>query len=297
MIKKILTTALSIAMIFTTIQSASAQIEVWEFDDGSRLTRFHRDDLDDMVALYDQYVQENNRKLFTKGQNIAIKTLGITAGASAVIGGLVLASNPPASAADKFGGTVLIFAGLASIVASFYPEYVAYKVPRINTKDAYLELTGDEFVDERKRNSISYFGLQDIRDMLIKEKNLIEQVLRDGKEDRTEQVAKMEEACPGLGFFGQFGLTREKLQQRAGYYVLLERPYGSSKPTDNEYIRPVLWSDYWLGEDWTENKCKPLVLKIISSLGEEQNVHGKNSYVLNHRGLSFDKMEVGQYGI
>lgn len=85
--KKIISFGLGICMFVTGFPKASAQIEMWTFSDGTRVSRFKYTDIDEMISFYEILVQENEKRKFTKGQNRAIKT----AGAVSTLGGIGLA--------------------------------------------------------------------------------------------------------------------------------------------------------------------------------------------------------------
>lgn len=266
-LKKLLSFGLGICMLVTGIPKASAEIEVWTFSDNTRITRFNRDDFETMIRLYDYYVQENEKCLFTKGQNITVKVAGICLGICALVGSGILNCanygniNDEKYIKESVVAGVLGLSGIASIIASFYPEYKKSKVEKDITKKARNEKT-------------SWIGVKDIRDMLIEERDKVEQILRDGFEDRTKAINEIKDNAPELIPLIASGLKREDLQRYPGYYVLIERPYRSDNYVGSDVVIPGLCADYDLRDMFAKDKCYLWIFDLINRL-ESEGIHGK----------------------
>lgn len=203
-LKKFTAMALCGTLLVTGLPKASAEIEVWKFSDNTRITRFNRDDFETMIRLYDYYVQENEKCLFSEKQNKVVKTAGagLTLGSVGLAGYLwhkgEKSESKTKSIAYKIGAGLAGLTGLASAASSFYPEYKKSKVEKDITKKARNEKT-------------LWIGVKDIRDMLIEERDTVEQVLRDGFEDRTKAINEIKDKAPELIPLMASGVLNEKI--------------------------------------------------------------------------------------
>lgn len=252
-LKKLVSFGLGICMLVTGIPKASAksaesaEIEVWTFSDNTRITRFHRKDFEAMIKLYDYYVQENEKRLFNKGQNIAAKVAGICQGIVELVGSGILIYNyanyddiNDAKYVKKsavVGAGLLGLSGMTSIIASFYPEYKKSKVEKDITRKARNEKT-------------SWIGVKDIRDMLIEERDTVKELLRGGVKDHTKAIKDL---APEVISLIPIYFEQKDLEGYSGCYVLIERPYRSDNYA-GDVVFPRLCADYKLKEkdefDW-----------------------------------------------
>lgn len=282
-LKKLFSLGLGTLMMFTGFPKVSAEVEVFTFSDNTRITRFNRDDFETMIRLYDGYVQENEKCLLTTGQNIAVKLAGIGLSICALIGSGILIYNC-ANYGDEegVGASLLGLAGITSFIASFYPEYKKSKVEKDITKKARNEKTW-------------WIGVKDIRDMLIEERDTVEQVLRDGFEDRSKQINMVKDTMPELIPLMASGLRRENLQKYPGYYVLIERPYRDDNYVGSDTVYPRLCKDYELRSTFAKDKCSLWISDLINRL-ESEGIHGKEYKKILFEGNNLKEIECDDNG-
>ncbi|MDO4504386.1 MAG: hypothetical protein Q4B84_04550 [Clostridia bacterium] len=266
-LKKFTSIILSGILLSMSFSKVLAQVEVLEFDDNTKITRFNRDDFETMIKLYDGYTKEKEKHLFTKGENIAVKASGAvgTIGSLGLAGYLWNKSEKSESKVKnviyKIGAGVAGLAGVATAVGVFYPEYKKSKVEKDITKKARNEKTW-------------WIGVKDIRDMLIEERDTVEQVLRDGFEDRSKQINMVKDTMPELIPLMASGLRRENLQKYPGYYVLIERPYRDDNYVGSDTVYPRLCKDYELRSTFAKDGCSGWISDLINRL-ESEGIHGK----------------------
>lgn len=258
-LKKLVSFGLGICMLVMGIPKASAEIEVWTFSDNTRITKFHRVEFDAMIKLYDYYVKENEKRLFNKGQNIAAKVAGICQGIVELVGSGILIYNyanyddiNDAKYVKKSAGVgagVLGLSGIASIIASFYPEYKKSKVEKDITRKARNEKT-------------LWIGVKDIRDMLVEERDTVKELLIGGFKDRTKAIKDL---APEVISLIPIYFEQEDLKGYPGYYVLIERPYRSDNYA-GDVVFPRLCADYKLKE---KDKFDHFVYDLIKRLESE----------------------------
>ncbi len=180
---------------------SSNEIEIWEFNDGTKITRFNRNNFQAIISIYDGYVRTSENSLFSTKQNIAIKIAGIGLGICLLIGSGIFISNYTNNTQhleEVVGAGVLGLSGIAAIAASFYPEYKKFQVIKATTNKAYDTKT-------------LWIGVKDIRNMLIEESDKVDQILRDGFQDRSKSVEKIKNLAPELVPLMEQGLKREDL--------------------------------------------------------------------------------------
>ena len=194
-----------------------------------------------------------------------------TAGAGLTLGSVGLAGylwhkgekseSKTNSIAYKIGAGLASLTGLASAASSFYPEYKKSKVEKDITKKARNEKTW-------------WIGVKDIRDMLIEERDKVEQILRDGFQDRSKQINMVKDTMPELITLMASGLRRENLQKYPGYYVLIERPYRDDNYIGSDTVYPRLCKDYELHSAFAKDGCSGWISDLINRL-ESEGIHGK----------------------
>lgn len=192
-----------------------------------------------------------------------------TAGAGLTLGSVGLAGylwhkgekseSKTKSIAYKIGAGLAGLTGLASAASSFYPEYKKSKVERDITKKARNEKTW-------------WIGVKDIRDMIIEERDMVNQILRDGYEDRTKYVNMVKDIAPELIPLMLNGKSREDLQRYPGYYVLIERPYRDDNYVGSDTVYPRLCKDYELRSAFAKDKCSGWISDLFRRL-ELENIH------------------------
>lgn len=174
-LKKLVSLILGLSMMFTVLPKASAEVEIWTFDDGTRVSKFKYTDFDYMIKFYEELVQENEKRLFTKRQNLAVKTSGIGLGVGLLAGSMALTNGCASSSTLKnIAAGVLGFSGLCSIAASFYPEFVAHDVEKTNTSG---------IAKKDLKNNVDLLGLKDICDLLKITKQNLEELKSKGSKD------------------------------------------------------------------------------------------------------------------
>lgn len=286
-IKRLFSLFLGVLTLFTCTQNAFAEIEMWTFNDGTRVSRFKYTDIDDMIAFYENLVQENEKRKFTKGQNTAIKISGIGAGLCSLIGsGALIYSCVTSGNTDntnelkeKLGAGILGLIGILSIIASFYPEYVNHKVKCVNkNKD----------IKEIKENMTSWIGLKDICELLNLTKIRFDRLKEKGIADATP----IEKGAFFIG--GSYKLLEWKDVEANPYLLLIERP---KHVYENGYDCNCA-SGIYCGCDFICNNDGDLRNILCKSFNELKNLenltlisHIKNVYVNSSKG----EIEYGYY--
>ena len=236
-IKRLFSLFLGVLTLFTCTQNAFAEIEMWTFNDGTRVSRFKYTDIDDMIAFYENLVQENEKRKFTKGQNTAIKISGIGAGLCSLIGsGALIYSCVTSGNTDntnelkeKLGAGILGLIGILSIIASFYPEYVNHKVKKANMSDKKINYTENGFDID---TGFCWLGLEDICTLLNLTKNKIDELRANG----VENLVKTEQNT-WCNISGTYKLIEWNDLERNPYFMLVERP--KSAYTNGNYHCPT----------------------------------------------------------
>lgn len=216
-LKKLISSFLGASVMFATMPKTSALIEMWTFNDGTRVSKFEYTDFDYMIAFYEGLVQENEKHLFTKKQNIIVKAVGIGLGVGLLVGSGVIIHNCETSDTSdllkKITAGVLSFSGISSILASFYPEFVANKVEKDNTSG---------IAPEKFENNLPLLGLKDIRDLLKNTKQNLEKLKSKGFKD---------------------GVSYKDLKKHP-YYILVDRPKSVDENHECDAWKSSFYSEY-----------------------------------------------------
>ncbi len=213
-LKKLVSLILGLSMMFTVLPKASAEVEIWTFDDGTRVSKFKYTDFDYMIKFYEELVQENEKRLFTKRQNLAIKTAGVGLGVGLLAGSMALTNGCASSSTLKnIAAGVLGFSGLCSIAASFYPEFVAHDVEKTNTSG---------IAKKDLENNVKLLGLKDICDLLKITKQNLEELKSKGSKD---------------------GISYEDLEKHP-HYILVDRPESVDRNPECGTWKSSFYSEY-----------------------------------------------------
>lgn len=213
-LKKLVSLILGLSMMFTVLPKASAEVEMWTFNDGTRVSKFKYTDFDYMIKFYEELVQENEKRLFTKSQNLAIKTAGIGLGIGLLAGSMALTNGCASSSTLKnIAAGVLGFSGLCSIAASFYPEFVAHDVEKTNTSG---------IAKKDLENNVDLLGLKDICDLLKITKQNLEELKSKGSKD---------------------GISYEDLEKHP-HYILVDRPESVDRNPECGTWKSSFYSEY-----------------------------------------------------
>ena len=272
-IKRLFSLFLGVLTLFTCTQNAFAEIEMWTFNDGTRVSRFKYTDIDDMIAFYENLVRENEKRKFTKGQNTAIKISGIGAGLCSLIGsGALIYSCVTSGNTDntnelkeKLGAGILGLIGILSIIASFYPEYVNYKVKKSN-------LSGIQ--EKELENGGVWLGLKDICNLLKIIKSKLDELKSKGIEDETPYEKMYDSQKLQVLLTGGYKLLSWKDVEEHPYYILVERPksvyQNDSCHTWNSIYAGYMFHCYDSGKNDTNMESK--LKKIMDRLKSLENL-------------------------
>lgn len=221
-LKKLVSLLLGASMMFATLPKASAKVEMWIFNDGTRVFKFEHTDFDCMIDFYERLVQENEKRLFTKSQNLAVKAAGIGFGLCLLVGSGVMAYGCATSDSNdllkKVAAGALGISGVSSIVASFYPEYVAREVEKTNTSG---------IAQEKFEYNVDFLGLKDICDLLKNTKQNLEELKSRGFKD---------------------GVSYKDLEKYP-HYILVDRPKSVDENRECDTWKSMFYSEHMMGTD------------------------------------------------
>lgn len=276
-LKRLVSFGLGICMFVTGVPKASAQIEMWTFSDGTRVSRFKYTDIDDMIAFYESLVQENNKRLFTKKQNKTIKTVGIGAGICLLIGSAVSVYSSSFDDNDDNSSKIIcacifVLAGLASVAGSFYPEYIAHKVKEANVSGGIFE---------RNTAYTCWMGLEDICTLLRFQKERLDELKQKGVEDpipyeEMDNGQKIQLAMMG----GKYKLLEWKDVQQCPYLLLVERPKSAYK---EECRQPSSFDKQYISGDLENDKNLERRLKEIFNRLKREGLTEEPTYTIINR--------------
>lgn len=282
-LKKLFSLVLGICMFVTGVPKASAQIEMWTFSDGTRVSRFKYTDIDDMIAFYENLVQENEKRKFTKGQNTAIKISGLGAGLCSLIGsGALMCSSylDNDNSSKIICACIFVLAGLASVAGSFYPEYVAHKVKMVNVNDKKVNYIENGFDID---TGFCWLGLEDICALLNLTKNKIDELRANG----VENLVKTEQNT-WCNISGTYKLIEWNDLERNPYFMLVERPKSAYTNSNRECPTGIYFGCQFMADGDADLKKKLSSflhklkssenLKIVSNGILKRNIQGVIDY-------------------
>lgn len=251
-LKKLVSLILGLSMMFTVLPKASAEVEIWTFDDGTRVSKFKYTDFDYMIKFYEELVQENEKRLFTKRQNLAVKTAGIGLGVGLLAGSMALTNGCASSSTLKnIAAGVLGFSGLCSIAASFYPEFVAHDVEKTNTSGIAKKDLNNMYL-----LGLEDMGLKDICDFLKITKQNLEELKSKGSKDE---------------------ISYEDLKKYP-HFILVDRPESVDRVTD---VNVDVWKSTFFPEHLFRTDFNLKLREIFANLkgGEKLKVLAKDKIV------------------
>ena len=236
-VKKIFSFICGVLLFVAPVLKVSADVEMWTFNDGTRVSRFKYTDIDIMIALYENFVKENNKHLISTGKNVALKITGIGVGICALLGGgsliydFINSEDKDSSLGEKLGAGALILSGLASIIGSFYPEYVSHNVKKLNTSG----ISEDELKEERHL----WLGVEDICNIL----KIMKNELNELKEKGVEKSVPYGKQKTFISEIGLGGLLKWEDIEAHPYYILVERP----KSVYDKKYKAYIWNHLFAG--------------------------------------------------
>ena len=240
--------------------NASAKIEQWTFDDGSSITRFQREDLQTMLDIYGDLVKDESQKI---DKEFSRKNAQERSKDKTIAGFKYAASSIP-----LLGGISCCIYSIGRIANSTMKYLVptpkkpySKKTPanKKPTAKDFLVSTGvgvggiflsglgitcmlntdknlkeNECSRQHKKKAIP--DSKEAYNLLLREKNFIDYVMKYGKQDLSEDCA----CSPNLtNFFNKIAITREELQKSSDYCILElkkgKRAYLHSQHTYEEF--------------------------------------------------------------
>lgn len=239
--KKFFSFICGVLLFIAPVLKVSAEIEMWTFNDGTRVSKFKYTDIDTMIALYENFVKENNKHLFSTSKNIAFKVAGIGVGICALFGGgsliydFINSEDKDSSLGEKLGAGALILSGIISIIGSFYPEYVSHNVKKLNTSGIPE--------DKLERSGGSWLGAEDICNLLKLVKNKLDELKEKGIEDEIPYEELHPHKKIFIAMVGGYKLLEWKDVESHPYYILVERP----KSVYDKNYHAHIWNHLFAG--------------------------------------------------